>query len=109
MTIERDSGATTVYVCHVELRAADVAAVQKAALEAAQIRRQLGFRDDEYQRIVQLPAHNETAEEQADIAAEFYAEDESNQGDGDYPTSDATARPETRAAIDSGRKPGDIV
>ena len=99
VTIERDSGATTVYVCHVELRAADVAAVQKAALEAAQIRRQLGFRDDEYQRIVQLPAHNETIEEQADIAAEFYAEDESNQGDD---TDAPTAEP------GQGRKAGDL-
>lgn len=73
--VEHDGKAATVYCCHVELRAKDVQEVQRRALEAAQMRRQLGFSDDAYRRIVSLPAHNETLEEQAEIDAEFYTEE----------------------------------
>ncbi len=76
-----NSGPITVYCCHVELRAADIQAVQRNALAAAKIRRELGCDDSEYRRMISLPAHDaEPLEEQREIAAEFYPE---NQMDAD--------------------------
>jgi hypothetical protein len=81
ITVEPEGqGPITVYCCHVELRAADVAQIQRQALEAADLRQRLGWSDDEYKGVLSLPAHGETDEEQEAIAAEFYAEDVSNTG-----------------------------
>lgn len=71
-------GAITVYCCHVELRAADIAVIQRNALEAAKLRRELGSDGREYREMLTLPAHDETTDEQSDIAQEFYPEDRSN-------------------------------
>ena len=66
--------ATTVYVCHVELRARDLEQVQAAALRAAEMRRRLGNNDAEYRALLQAPGVGETDEDQADISGEFYPE-----------------------------------
>ncbi len=105
VTIERADGTITVYCCHVELRAADVADVQRRALEAARVRRELGFRDEDYRRIVSLPAHGESAREEEEIAEELYPEDESNQGGEAAAVEDA---PATAAGTAAGRKSGDL-
>ena len=75
-------GAITVYCCHVELRAADIAVIQRNALDAAKLRRELGSDGREYREMLTLPAHDETTDEQSDIAQEFYPEDRSNAGIG---------------------------
>jgi hypothetical protein len=66
--------ASTVYCCHVELRAADVMSVQRQALEALQMRKALGTGDIDaaYRALVQRPGENESQAEMADIDAEFH-------------------------------------
>ena len=79
-------GGITVYCCHVELRAADIAVIQQNAIEVAKMRRALGGDDGNYGRTLTLPAHDESTEEQGDIANEFYSEDASNVEGGDADT-----------------------
>lgn len=123
ITVERDEGATTVFCCHLELRAADIQEVQRKALEAAEMRRRLGFDDNDYKRIISLPAHGETIEEQGEIAGEFYPEDDSNTSNGPGTSPDDLAAhlaaqkqaPETTTDkpavgdLDAGRKAGDHI
>jgi hypothetical protein len=73
--VEPSGITTTVYCCHVELRASDIAAVQRQALEAAELRRRLGG-----PRPMLLPPADdaEPEDEQAEVAEEFYPEDETN-------------------------------
>lgn len=73
-----DGPSTTVYCCHVELRAKDVLAIQTKALKALQMRRALGGDNLlEYRNLVAPPAGpQESAEEQEEIAAEFHPEPE---------------------------------
>lgn len=66
-------GSITVYCCHVELRAKDVLQVQERALQSMKLRDQLA--SPEYRGLLSAPGESETDEEQAEIAAEFYAED----------------------------------
>jgi hypothetical protein len=81
VTVEpKNSAPITVYVCHIELRAADIESVQRKALDAAKLRRELGFDDRAYRSMLTLPAHGETDAEQAAIAAEMYPEDTTNTG-----------------------------
>lgn len=81
--------ARTVYCCHVELRAPDIAEVQREALEATKRRCELGLDDDEYGKMLALPALGETTDEEGLIANEFYPEDESNtDGDASSPVID---------------------
>lgn len=73
-------GASTVYCCHVELRAKDLLSVQQKALELAQMRKALAGDDGAirtaYRALIEAPANDhETAAEQEEIAAEFYPED----------------------------------
>jgi hypothetical protein len=81
ITVEpKNSAPITVFCCHVELRAKDIESVQRKALDAAKLRRELGFDDRAYRAMLTLPAHDESLEEQAAIAAEMYAEDTTNTG-----------------------------
>jgi hypothetical protein len=111
------SGPITVYVCHAELRAKDIAEVQRAALDAAKVRRELGFEDDEYRRMIRLPAHDESLDEQAEVAEEFYPENEpAADGRGTSPAELAARVSDSRSGgtisetntTDDGRKPGDL-
>ena len=66
---------TTVYCCHVVLKAADISAVQRQAFEDQQRRKALANGQDldgEYLRLVSRPGEMESATEQAEVAAEFY-------------------------------------
>lgn len=73
--------AATVYCCHVELRASDIEAVQRQALEAARLRRELSGPDD-YRALLAPPADDsEPEDEQAAVAAEFYADDQTNRAE----------------------------
>ena len=71
---------STVYCCHVELRAADVLAVQQQALRVAELRRALngGVEDPAQYRLLLAPpaGDQETVEEQAEVADEFHSEAE---------------------------------
>lgn len=74
-----DGQVSTVYCCHVELRAKDLMSVQRQALELLQMRRALhtGDIDGAYRALIQPPASTEeTEEEQAEVAQEFYPEGE---------------------------------
>jgi hypothetical protein len=86
--------AITVYCCHVELRSADIAAIQQRALKAAEHRHRLGWNDREYHEMLSLPAHGESEVEQEAIAVEFYAEDKTNSG---------------APAVEKGTAPTDLV
>jgi len=101
ITVEpKNSAPITVYVCHVELRAKDIEEVQRKALDAAKLRRELGFDDRAYSRMLTLPAHGETLEEQAAIAAEYYPEDTTNTG--------ADAEPKRGRQSGKGTSPADV-
>lgn len=67
-----DGRTITVYVCHVELRASDVLAVQERALEMKERRIKLGLNDNGYYRLVQRPGIGETPEEEREIQEEFH-------------------------------------
>lgn len=121
ITVERDEGATTVFCCHLELRAADIQELQRKALEAAEMRRRLKHDDSQYRRMISLPAHDETPEEQAEIADEFYPEDTSNSDNGPGTSADdlaahlaaqkqptETEKP-TTTDLNAGRQPGDAI
>lgn len=71
---------STVYCCHIELRAKDILAVQRKALQAAQMRRALGAGTDEaYKLIVAPPAGDqESVEEQDEVSQEFHPEHEAD-------------------------------
>jgi hypothetical protein len=73
------SGTTTVFCCHVELRATDLLEVQRRALDLAQMRRAVSGELEvqvAYRGLIEAPAANESPEEQEEIAAEFFPEDE---------------------------------
>lgn len=67
---------STVYCCHVELRAKDILAVQSKALKMAEMRRALGGDSNANYRLLVSPpgGDQETEEEQAEVAAEFHGE-----------------------------------
>ena len=66
--------ATTVYCCHVELRAKDIMDVQNKALRMAEMRRALGG-GGEYKLLITPPAgDHETLEEQAEVQQEFHTD-----------------------------------
>jgi hypothetical protein len=76
--------ASTVYCCHVELRASDLLGAQKKALELAQMREALsgGRALPEYRTLLLPPAsETESDEEQAEVAEEFYPPEDSAQFD----------------------------
>jgi hypothetical protein len=101
ITVEpKNSAPITVYCCHVELRAADIESVQRKALDAAKLRRELGFDDRAYRAMLTLPAHGETLEDQAEIAAEMYPEDTTNTG--------ADPAPKPRARGEKGTSADDV-
>jgi hypothetical protein len=67
---------STVYVCHIDL-CEDLVIAQRAALEAATMRRELaaGLRTEpDYRATLQLPG-SESPEEQAEIAPEYYPDE----------------------------------
>jgi hypothetical protein len=69
--------ATTVYCCHVELKAADITQVQQDAMAAAEARRALANGldiDAQYKRLVAAPGVGETPEEEREIAEEFHSD-----------------------------------
>jgi len=67
---------TTVYCCHVELRATDVQAVQRDAIAAAEMRRRV--RQSIGYRAFTPPAVDETPEEEADVQQEFHPDVDPN-------------------------------
>lgn len=75
-----DAPASTVYCCHVELRAADIQAVQRDAIAASQMRAKVRASIG-YQALLAPPALDETPEEQAEIAQEFHPEAEVDTGE----------------------------
>jgi hypothetical protein len=69
--------ASTVYCCHVELRATDLLSVQRKALELAQMRKTLSGDYDHaaYRAMIEAPAGDqETDDQQAEVAEEFHPE-----------------------------------
>ena len=76
VVVNPTGGATsTVYCCHVELRAADVMAAQRQALQVAQMRKAIGGDAAAAVKLLAAPAgDDETPEEQAEIEAEFYSD-----------------------------------
>lgn len=77
--------AATVYCCHVELRAADVVAVQEKALKMATMRARLSSGRIPMPLVLPPAGDHESEEEQAEVSQEFYPEDP----DGDGPIIDA--------------------
>lgn len=70
--------ASTVYCCHLELRATDLAAAQNKMIELARMRQSLaGLSHDNGPRMLVAPpaGDDETPEEQEEIAQEFYPEE----------------------------------
>lgn len=81
MEVSPEGASSTVYVCHVELRARDVQEVQRQALEAANLRAQVGAAVD-YRALVSPPAgDDEDDEEQSDVGLEFHPEPDQTAGD----------------------------
>lgn len=74
--------ASTVYCCHVELRAADIQQVQRQAIESAQMRQKV-------RALVSYtpPAIDESDDEESEVAQEFHPDIDPNDA-----TADATAR-----------------
>jgi len=75
VTVSPGSTTTTVYCCHIELKARDVSQVQRDAFEAAKVRRDLAQGvdlDAQYLQLVAPPGLDESPAEQAEIAEEFY-------------------------------------
>lgn len=69
-----DGKASTIYACHVELRASDLLSVQQRALEAATTRKQLSSGGQLPPPVVVPPAADtESPEEQEEVWAEFHA------------------------------------
>lgn len=66
-----DAPASTVYCCHVELRAADIQQVQRQAIEASQMRARVRASIG-YQALLAPPAVNETEDEEAEVQQEFH-------------------------------------
>jgi hypothetical protein len=65
--------ASTVYCCHIELRAADILEIQKQAIASAQMR--LNVRKAiAYRALITPPAEDEDDGEQAEIGQEFHPE-----------------------------------
>jgi hypothetical protein len=78
MQVAPNGNATTVYVVHVELRGADLNAVQQHVIQAAQLEVQTGralvAARSEYQKLLRAPGEDEDEDEQADVAEEFHPE-----------------------------------
>ena len=75
--------ATTVYVCHLELRAQDVLAMQRNLLEQEDMRKRITGQsgpDPGYRALIAAPASDtETDDEQEEVAAEFSPEPEAEE------------------------------
>jgi hypothetical protein len=73
--VSPEGKATTVYVVHIELRGADLSAVQQQVIQLAQVRiqneRQLRSVRSEYLKLLKAPGVDEDELEQADVAEEF--------------------------------------
>lgn len=68
---------TTVYCCHLELKAADITQVQRDAMAAARARQELAAGldiDKQYKQLVAPPGLDESPQEQQETADEFYPE-----------------------------------
>lgn len=74
--VSPDGATSTVYCAHIELRAADIVAAQRGALETAQLRAQLagevGEANKRYRAMLKAPAEDEDDDEQAAVANEFH-------------------------------------
>lgn len=65
--------ASTVYCCHIELRASDIEAVQRQAIESAKMRARVS-QTVNYRDLIQIPALNEDPEEEEAVQREFHPE-----------------------------------
>ena len=78
MEVSPKGKTNTVYVCHVELRAKDVEAVQQQALQMAQMRQTLASKLSDarttYRAMLEAPGEEEDGEEQAEVQQEFHPE-----------------------------------
>jgi len=76
LEVSPEGKATTVYVCHIELRGTDLTEIQRQAVALSQMnvqrRRELQAVKREYLALVAAPGERESDEEQADIAEEFH-------------------------------------
>lgn len=75
VVVTPDGKTSTVYCCHVELRAKDLLSVQRQALEVAQMRRQLSDgRDPDraYRELIRPPAGDHETEEEIDEVVQEY-------------------------------------
>lgn len=96
-TVTPGGKTTTVYVCHIELRAKDVMALMDQALRKKKLRDELGGDGNgDYYRLVHAPGLNETPEEEAEISQEFHP------AEGDTDTIEAEAARGTPLKDDRG-------
>ena len=76
--VQPEGKPSTVYVCHVEIRGADLNAVQQQALQMAQVRiknaKELQTVGQQYRALLAAPGENEDPEEQAEVNDEFQPE-----------------------------------
>lgn len=78
VVVSPEGKSTTVYTCHLELRAKDLVEVQTKALEAARIRNELGGRSPvPYRALISAPgSESESPGEQAEVYDEFHSNPE---------------------------------
>lgn len=76
MEVAPDGKSTTVYVVHVELRGADLQAVQQIAMQQAQYQlanaKRMQTMQIEYRKLLRAPGEGETPEETSEVAEEFH-------------------------------------
>lgn len=94
--------ASTVYCCHVELRATDLMQVQHDALEALKVRQQVRQLAN-YRALIAPPAVDETPEEEAEIQEEFHPEIEATDTGGNgHSAADPIETPRRKEKTDNG-------
>lgn len=78
LQVAPDGKPTTVYVVHVELRGADLQAIQQQALQMAQFQlnnaREMHRTQIEFRKLLRAPGEGESEVEIADVAEEFHPE-----------------------------------
>lgn len=76
MEVSPKGQSSTVYVCHIELRAKDVQAVQQQALQMAQLRNTVAAEIQTaratYRAMIEAPAEEQDNDEQAEVQQEFH-------------------------------------
>lgn len=83
MQVAPNGQPTTIYVVHVELRGADIAAIQARALELAQFEvqniKQIAATQAEYRQLLAAPDEFADVEEEAEVGQEFHSHQQDGQ------------------------------